>query len=340
MLNKAYIDLKKLQQNAKAIKKNLSDGTKFCAVVKADAYGHGAEKIASSIYPYCDSYAVALVEEGIALRLSGINKDILVLNPPLSATDIDMAVFYSLTLSASDIRLLKNIESACEKQNRKAKIHLKINTGMNRLGTDSLKELNALAKFVANSKFLVLDGMFTHVGDFTNKKRLKTIENIFLLANNLIKGYNNRAICHISSSGGYLSGMKSDMARIGILLYGYKPFESDFIKVSPIMKIYAPLLKTRELKKGENCLYGDFKLQEDTSVGLIRVGYADGFMRKDIFGQINNRCMDITAVKNPKKTNRGVLILDDADKLARQYQTISYEILTKSAIRAEKIYLN
>ena len=339
MLNKAYIDLKKLRFNATEIKKKLNKNTKFCAVVKADAYGHGAEKIASALYPYCDSYAVALVEEGISLRLCGIKKDILVLNPPF-VLDIESAVFYGLTLSASRFSTLKNIEKACRNQNRKAKIHLKFNTGMNRLGVDNLKELNALAKYVFNSKYLTLDGMFTHIGDFVDKKQLKSVQNKFLLANNLIKGYNNKAVCHISASSGFLLGLKSDMARIGILLYGYKPFESQYIKVLPIMKIYAPLLKSRELKKGESCLYGSFRLEQDASIGLVRVGYADGFMRKNILGQVNNRCMDITAIKKPKVTNKGVLIMDNADLLGKQYDTISYEILTKSAIRAEKIYLN
>ena len=339
MLNKAYIDLKKLQSNAKEIKKRLKKSRKFCAVVKADAYGHGAEKIASSLYHYCDSFAVALVEEGVSLRLAGVNKDILVLIPPFNQ-DIERAVFYNLTLTASDAITIKGIERTCEKQNRKAKIHLKFNTGMNRLGVDTLKDLNALARLVFNSKYLILDGMFTHIGDFTNKKQLIQIQNKFLLANNLIKGYNNRAICHASASGGFLLGLESDMVRIGILLYGYKPFESDYINVSPIMKIYAPLVKNRKLKNGENCLYGDFKLEEDTNLSLIRVGYADGFIRQNVFGQVNNRCMDITAVKTPKITNKGVLIMDNADDLARYYHTISYEILTKSAMRAEKIYLN
>ena len=124
MLNKAYIDLKKLQSNALAIKNKLNKNTKFCAVVKADAYGHGGEKIASALYPFCDSFAVALVEEGLSLRLCGIRKQILVLIPPFYQ-DIERAVFYNLTLSASDINTLKQIESVCKKQERKINIHLK-----------------------------------------------------------------------------------------------------------------------------------------------------------------------------------------------------------------------
>ena len=106
------------------------------------------------------------------------------------------------------------------------------------------------------------------------------------------------------------------------------------------MKIYAPLVNTRNLKRGENCLYGDYRAQEQTSISLVRLGYADGFERANAFNQINNRCMDITAIKNPLITKKGVLVMENADALAKEYGTISYEILTKSAMRAEKIYLN
>ena len=105
---------------------------------------------------------------------------------------------------------------------------------MNRAGVDNLKDLNTLACFINNSKWLMLDGMFSHFACPENKKQLKSAQNKFLLANNLIKGYNIRANCHISASGGFLKGVFGDLVRIGLLLYGYKPFESDFCEVNPI----------------------------------------------------------------------------------------------------------
>ena len=338
MLNKAYINLNILKQNVKNIKRKLSPNVKFCAVVKADGYGHGASEIACAIYTECDYFAVAIVEEGIRLRQSGIDKAILVLTTPLPC-DISGAVFYDLTLSVDNINIINKIERECKKQSKRIKLHIKYNTGMNRLGVDSLSELDELAKRIVASKYMILEGLFSHLGSPQNKKTTKIAQNKFLLANNLIKGYNNNAICHLSASGGFLLKVPSDMVRIGILMYGYKPFPSTFINVKPIMKIYAPILKIRHLKKGDCCLYGDLRLKKPKNIFLVRCGYADGLPRKKIKGQYNNRCMDITALENAKTTKKGVLIMGNADMISKKYNTISYEVLTKSAIRAQKIYL-
>ena len=338
MLNSAYIDLGILKQNVKNIKKNLDKKTRFCAVVKADAYGHGASKISNAVYSQADCFAVALLEEAKELRLSGIDKDILILTP-IYHKDVSDAVFYNFVLTVDNFNTLKMIESECSKQNRMVRVHLKFNTGMNRLGVNTLKELNALSQMIINSKYLILDGMFSHLGCPENKKDTKTAENKFLLANNLIKGYNNKAICHISASGGYLQKIGGDMVRIGILLYGYKPFESDFVSVKPIMKVYAPLIKKRVIKVGERCLYGQKRATIMESLSLVRCGYADGYLRKENSFSFNNRCMDISALKCAKNTNKGVLIMEDADLLAKEQNTISYEVLCACAKRAEKIYL-
>lgn len=339
MLNKAYINLNQLKQNVKNIKSKLDKGVKFCAVVKADAYGHGLEKVSNAIYSLCDCFAVAIVQEGIRLRQSGIDKDVLVLTSPL-ACDIADAVFYDLTLSVESLDVIERTEKECKKQSKRIKLHIKYNTGMNRLGVDSLVELEVLAKRISTSKYLILDGLFSHLGQPQNKNDTKTAQNKFLLANNLIKGYNKKAICHLSASGGFLLNIPSDMVRIGILMYGYKPFASDRVKVKPIMKLYAPLIKVRKLSKGENCLYGTKKLNSAKTIYLVRYGYADGMPRESTSGQFNNRCMDVTALTNAKVTKRGVLIMGDADYVAKKYNTISYEVLTKCLIRSQKIYIH
>ena len=172
MLNSAYIDLNKLQENVKNIKQNLNKKTRFCAVVKADAYGHGACKVANAIYGDCSCFAVALLEEAKELRLSGIDKDILILTP-LFACDISQAVFYNFILTVDNFENLKMIESEAKRQNRKVRVHLKFNTGMNRLGVNTLRELKALSEYVFHSNHLILDGMFSHLGNVENKKEVK-----------------------------------------------------------------------------------------------------------------------------------------------------------------------
>ncbi len=332
MRNFAVIDLVKLKNNALKIKKKLKKGVKFCAVVKADGYGHGGVEVASALYGIVDSYAVAIVEEGIALRQAGIDKDILVLIPPFRS-DLEKAVRYSLTLTATSKNDLIRIARECENQAKSVKIHIKYNTGMNRQGVDGIDELEKMLCY-ADKKGLIIEGLYSHFACPENENSQKTAYNKFLLALSVAKGYNNKIIGHISASGGFLKGAQCDMVRIGILLYGYKPFPCDF-DVKPIMRLYAPVIAHRSLKKGDTALYGDKVSGRAQEISLVRYGYADGLMRKSVKGQFNNRCMDVTAVKGYVKK---ALVMGDADKLAKSYGTISYEILTKVCLRAEKIY--
>ena len=338
MLNNAYIDLRKLKNNALTVRKKLPKNVKFCAVVKADAYGHGAEIVAATLYNIVDCFAVALVEEGISLRLSGINKEILVLIP-CQKTDLERAVYYNLTLTVTSISDVLNLEKEAKRQNRKVIVHVKINTGMNRQGVDNLYELEKILDRIQSLKHVGLGGGYSHFAEPENKKSLICVQNAFLLANNLVKRYNNKAILHVSASGGFLQGAYFDMVRIGILLYGYKPFESDKISVSPVMKVCAPILTKRRIKKGESMLYGNCPSSIEQDVSLVRYGYADGLARKNILGQFNNRCMDLTALTSFKRLNGEAVIMDDAESLAKEYGTISYEILTSVASRAQKIYI-
>ena len=338
MLNKAYINLIQLKKNALAIKRKLKKGVKFCAVVKADAYGPGASIVASALYPLVDYFAVALPEEGVSLRQSGIDKPILVLTT-LNKEDYEIVVRYNLTATIVSKKEVRGLEREASYQKKKVKVHLKYNTGMNRQGVDSLKELEELVKYILKLKHVEIEGMYSHFANPQNKKDRKDAENKFLLANNLVKRYNNKAICHISASGGFLAGVQADMVRIGILLYGYKPFKSQLVSVSPIMKLYAPVINRRRLSKGESALYGKNPTKEQTEITLIRYGYADGLNRKASGNQFNNRCMDITAVVEESSGKLQYEVLGNADKLAKEQNTISYEILTKVAIRAQKIYI-
>ena len=211
---------------------------------------------------------------------------------------------------------------------------------MNRQGVDGLDELILLVKEVKKSKNLILDGVYSHFACPEEEKVRKVALDKFLLANKTVKGYNNKVTAHISASGGFLSGVQMDMVRIGILLYGYKPFESSLLSVKPIMRMVAPVIKRFSLKAGDSALYGNCMAEKDVDLSLIRFGYADGLFRIKTDGQFNNRCMDITAVKGCKNDYFPILSDKfDADVLAREYGTISYEILCRASARAEKIYI-
>lgn len=337
MLNKAYIDLNVLRENAKRVKEKLPENVKFCAVVKADAYGHGACAVSNALYDTVDCFAVALVEEAVALRRCGIDKDVLVLIPPFDE-DLERAVFYSLTLTVVGTEALKAIEREAERQNANVKVHIKYNTGMNRFGVDGLDELKKVLEFSDKCERVIVDGAFSHFASPENKKSRISAQNKFLLANNLVKRYNNKATCHLSASGGFLSGVFFDMVRIGILLYGYKPFDSRAVDVFPAMKIVSPVVGHRDLSAGECALYGEATAEKDSSLNLVRCGYADGFKRSD-FGIFSKRCMDVSMYFG-SAGEREIAVMENADEIAKKTDTISYEVLTKCAMRAEKIYLN
>lgn len=340
MLNKAVINLNYLQQNAREIKKLLPSKTKFCAVVKADAYGHGAVECANALYKLADCFAVALVEEGVKLRYGGIDKEVLVLIAPIKS-DVERALEFDLSLTVESLECAKQIVSTAKKVKKQAKIHLKYNTGMNRQGLETIQQLLETLEYInMHEKEIKLQGFYSHFSAPQNKKELNCALNKFLLAKSIVKGYNNNVICHISASGGLLAGVYEDMVRVGIMLYGYAPFSTDRVKLKKVMRVYAPVLSVKKINRGELCLYGDKRLKRSRRCFLVRFGYADGLPRKRVKGQINNRCMDVSCIEysSMHKSEKTYCVMSDAQALAKKYNTISYEVLTKITIRTEKFY--
>ena len=338
MRNVAVIDLDVLRTNALSIKKELPKSVKFCAVVKADGYGHGGVEVASALYQIADCFAVAIVEEGIALRNAGIDKEILVLIPT-EKKDLENAVRYDLSVTVDSLLGLKEVYKESLSQNKSVKIHIAFNVGMNRFGFDSLEELKSVLDFLQDKKQIVLQGFYSHLRNPENSNALKKSVDIFLVAKKLVKSYNNKVTCHISASGGFLKGQFFDMVRIGILLYGYYPFKNDGkTLVKPIMRVYSKVIKQRKLKKGDGLLYGDFTVKKNTDISLVRCGYADGFIRKNSPLFISNRCMDVTAVKSKGKKSI-YTVMSNAEIHAKYNQTIPYEILVRATMRAKKIYI-
>lgn len=336
MRNCAIINLITVRRNAENVRKNLEPNCKFCAVVKADAYGHGAVEVANAIYGVVDCFAVALLEEGKQLRISGIDKDILVLIPPFKE-DIKEIVELSLTATVDDIFTLRQINAEAERQGKIVKVHIKYNTGMNRNGVDKINGLKRLLSQSKALKSVVIEGLYSHFGAVENKRIRNSALKEFLLANKVIKSYNKKAISHISASGGFLIGnMNFDMVRIGLLLYGYIPdgVKTDFT-VTPALSLIIPAVKRRTLDARERVGYGDKRIKRRKKITLLRFGYADGLNRGKIKGQVGNRCMDLTAIEGYCRNYK----IQDVTGLAKKYKTIPYEILTKVGTRANKKYI-
>ncbi len=332
-LVKAEVDISKIKANALAVKKLIGDKVKLSAVVKSNAYGHGIVKVSSCLYPLVDSFCVSMESEAIDLRISGIDKEIILLTPSLSG--VERLIFNGVTLTASSKAEVISIIKGCERVNKGAKIHLKLNTGMNRLGASTLLEVGEIINAIKDSP-VKLTGALSHLGEVKNKKYLNLQYQNFLRLTEPIKNYDDKVCLHLSSSGGALLGDKYlfSMVRVGLMLYGYTPFETDKIKLSKAMRVYAKNLGVRTLKN-ERFLYGD-KRRNEKAVTLLRVGYADGFFRS--MGEISPMCMDISGVKGAFEGDY-VPIMTDALSLSKKLKTIPYEVLTSVTKRAEFVYL-
>ena len=316
----SVIDLQAIRSNAQKIKENIG-GSFFFAVVKADAYGHGAVEVSRHIEDIVDGFCVAIVEEGIDLRIAGIVKPILVFTPPQDNYDAARAREYNLSVTVNCLKTARLCRMNC--------CHIKVNTGMNRMGC-AIGELPEILKLLPVEN---IEGVYSHLyapHDLIASARQFAL---FERAARFVKTYKQGAIAHLSASGGILRGGRYlfDGVRAGILLYGYSPygFNAD---VTPALKVYARKVQTTEFIGG-----GIGYNQADRSynkLSVYRCGYADGFFRTVPLGE-RKLCMDsfISVDGDDVKC-----VMDDADEYAKKCGTISYEVLTSVTKRSERIY--
>lgn len=332
----AKVSLKNLSDNASKVKSLVSPKVKVYAVVKANAYGHGLIGVSNALYSQVDGFCVSLTKEALDLRISGCDKDVLL----LTAVDeryLDVLIRKKITLTVASKRDMLIIDRVCSELKTPACVHVKLNTGMNRLGASSVYEVNEIMS-VAMRGNVKITGVYSHLGDVQNKRYLNSQRENFLRLSEPLKNCYDDCIAHLSSSGGMLKGEQYhfDMIRPGITLYGYTPFETSDVFFNPVMKVYAKTLCVRENINKEHLLYGSKKYKFD-GVTLLRVGYADGFFRGED-KILPPRCMDISAVTGAH-FNDYYCVMDNALSLAKKYKTIPYEILTQVTKRAEIIYV-
>lgn len=286
---KAVIDLNRIYENALAVKKKL-EKSQFCAVVKSDAYGHGACKVALKIQPVVDSFAVATLSEARELRLCGIEKPIICLLP---IADVVSAVFYEIELTVCRSSDFERILGFARKNGVSPKIHFAVNTGMNRLGYDRLDYLKRDV-YRAYADGLLVVGVSSHFYNSTDYRTDSIQYERFKPYSSVVKEYYPTAIAHVCSSGGLKFGdFNADMARIGLLVYGYKPVD-DTLSVLPAMRVFAKSIVKRSVCREDFVLYGAEPSGYDGVLSVLQYGYADGFA--NFSGGIKKSCMNLSAV--------------------------------------------
>ena len=193
---------------------------------------------------------------------------------------------WKMMIDKNGERKCTKIKKVCKRLNKKVKVHIQFNSGMNRCGTNSIDEVVHMCKYAKYSKCIYVDGIYSHFGKPENKKSLKTQVDNFLLAINATIVYNKNIKTHISASGGVIKNQHFNMVRVGLLLYGYKPFDSN-LNVKPAMKIEVSVVKNITLKPFSHALYGLKRNYIKKDLILIRFGYGDGIFRKKVKGQFS-----------------------------------------------------
>ena len=328
---KKIINQNNLVSNFDYIKK--TSGKNICAVVKANAYGHGCENIIKILDKKVDFFAVHNLQEALNVR-KNTNKTILILG---YCYDLKIAIENDISIMVDSVEILNQITQL--KTSKKAKIHIKINTGMNRLGIKKIKQFKQFLKIIKYSKNIVFEGVYTHCFSSKNKKITnKQIERFFKFIEKIPPKYN--VIKHIGGSNliYYNLPKQIDYIRVGIMLYGYGDEN-----LKPVMKITSKIVKIFEIKKGEYVGYDEkFRATQKIKIAVVSFGYADGFFRQlnykktfliggkncKILGPV---CMDmfmLDVTNIDAKIGDDVLIFDNAEKWAKILDKTEYEILT------------
>ena len=343
----AKINLKAIGDNARAFK--TLTNTRLCAVVKADGYGHGAERVVYSLAHIADFFAVSSVEEALSIQAAACGTPILVLTPPVKREEAETLVLEEFRCCIADTNTLNLILSAAKKYKKRAFVHLKVNTGMNRYGM-GLSELNSVCKTLATKDCVCVEGLFSHL--YTHDQ--KTSEKQRLLFEEMravCKAQFPSVLCHLSSTYGALLGKDYayDMVRVGLGLYGYLP-QAKLKNPPPLQKalsLWASVVQSREYSGG-GLGYGTPKksaVKKALRKGLcvIQSGYGDGLNRAGGIERFDEQisralCMDACILAGKKKAGEKISVLTDAAAVAKRCKTIPYEILCSLTKRAEREY--
>ena len=374
------IDLNAFRHNLNAIKKILNPGTNIMAVIKADAYGHGADAIAyEALSMGATILAVARMNEAIDLRERAIDAPILLLSNDCSDENISKYFELNIRPTIHTFNDAKKLSLKALSYNKKLKIHIKIDTGMGRLGflADGLTKdqeyfplVNEIKK-ISELPLIEIEGIFSHFANADAKDKTHAMDqlNLFLkLKDELQSILPYKVLFHIANSAGIIDIPDShlDIVRPGIITYGYYPsgdVQKNKVDLKPVLSLKTKIIQLKHAGPGFKVSYGsDFITEKDTLIATVSAGYADGLnrllsskgemlvrgKRVPILGRV---CMDLTMLDVTGVA--GVSIDDEvviigkqgdeeisADEIAKKTGTISYEVLTSIGQRVPKKFIN
>ena len=359
------VDLDTIKENFLQIKKNVGADTKVLAVIKADAYGHGAIESARELKDLCDFFGVADIDEAMQLRIGGFDNPILI----LGRTD----PYYSDVIIKCDIRTTVSCLSDAlalskegQKQNKKAKIHIAVDTGMSRIGFQA-DEIDDIIK-ISELPFIEIEGVFSHFATADEAcldRAIKQKELFDSIVSTLEQKGLNIPVKHMSNSAGIINFDKNyDMVRAGIVLYGLYPshdIDQSLLPVKPAMRWVAKISHVKTLPAGREISYGGtFVTERETVVATVPVGYADGYprclsnigevlvcgKRAPIIGRIcmDQFMIDVTDIPGVGLGSEVTLVGADGDdcltmeEVSEKAYSFNYELPCRISRRVPRIY--
>ncbi len=365
---RALIDLGALRHNYNRLRKIVSTETTIMAIVKADAYGHGAVPLARELESQgCAFFGVALATEGAALRQAGITSPILVLGG-VFRDDCELLFEHSLTPVVHNTASALILEEEARRRNTTKAVHIKVDTGMARLGVFP-EDMPSFLKMISKKTNLRIEGLFSHFAEadmpasaFT-KKQLKRFKAVVALAQSL--GFSIKYL-HMANSAAMARTPEThfNMVRPGIMLLGASPAPglAGQMGLRPLMTLRTEVLQVRRLRAGSPVSYGrTFTTGRDSIIATLPIGYGDGLPRA-----LSNRgsvliggarapirgtvCMDlimcdVTDIPGVKPGDEAIVMGSQgkekitAEEIAGLADTISYEIFCNISKRVPRVYL-
>lgn len=358
------INLSAIKENVKQIKSLVKPDTKCCAIVKADGYGHGAIAVANAALDAgADYLAVAILSEAMELRQAGITQPILILGYT-PTYQMPLVVAYDIQPTVCSMDTARALSAAAKAAGVTAKIHVKVDTGMGRIGLLP-NEVDAFADGISKFPNIKIEGLFSHFAkaDEVDKSFAhKQYQCFTAIIDKLATKNIFPPICHIAASAALIDLPEThcDMVRMGIILYGIwpSPDVKRRIHLQPAMKFKCQVAYIKEVPAGTPLSYGcTYVTPQAARIATLPVGYADGWNRllsnqgqvlihnhlAPIVGRIcMDQCMiDITDIPEVKVGDEVVLFGEEQvpiDKVAAQVQSIAYEVMCGISKRVPRIY--
>lgn len=355
------INIDALVHNLNFFRARLNPGTKIMVMVKAFAYGSGSNEIANILqYHNVDYLGVAYADEGVELRKNNITLPVMVMNP--SEDSFDTLLQYNLEPEVYNLKILKALVAYL--QNKPCGIHIKLDTGMHRLGFEE-NELTELIALLSSKPNLRVNTIFTHMAGadesrhdiFTRQQAAR----FSAMANTITTAIGYKPIYHMLNSPGILrlTDLQHDMVRLGIGLYGVDPTSEGFRELQPVATLKTIISQIKTIRQGETIGYGRRGVAtQDMRTATIAIGYADGFSRAFSLGNgqvliqgqrakvIGNVAMDMTMVDitHIPTAHEGDEVIIFGPQMpihdvAQSINTIPYEILTNTSERVKRIFV-